>query len=201
MLIVPADVAAAPTSLPDERSLALGAIFSSTDSVAAMGVLDAEAHGMLHSLVFGEGVVNDATSIVLLRAVQGIRCGAVREAGCGAGRCKGGIGGGLQGAGCELPAVEARGPQPSCSDAARTTSPPIVQPHQPADGRDAGHGVPIVPVVVHDVAGCGCGRGPRLRLPHPPLLCQAALHRQVGGWGEVQGQGGELPTVAAGWQL
>ena len=32
---------------------------------------------MLFSLVFGEGVVNDAVSIVLLRAVQGIRCALV----------------------------------------------------------------------------------------------------------------------------
>ena len=82
------------------RSLALGAIFSSTDSVAAMGVLDAEAHGMLHSLVFGEGVVNDATSIVLLRAVQGIRCVRVRCGGRG-GVVQRGAGGGEERAGRE----------------------------------------------------------------------------------------------------
>ncbi len=37
-------------------------------------VLDQDRSPMLFSLVFGEGVVNDAVSIVLLRAVQGIRC-------------------------------------------------------------------------------------------------------------------------------
>ena len=34
-----------------------------------------EATPTLYSLIFGEGVVNDATSIVLLRAVQKIRHG------------------------------------------------------------------------------------------------------------------------------
>lgn len=34
---------------------------------------------MLYSLVFGEGIVNDATSIVLLRAVQKIRQVGQRE--------------------------------------------------------------------------------------------------------------------------
>ncbi|KAI7841304.1 hypothetical protein COHA_004923 [Chlorella ohadii] len=54
-------------------SLSLGAIFSASDSVAALQVLDQDRSPMLFSLVFGEGVVNDAVSIVLLRAVQGIR--------------------------------------------------------------------------------------------------------------------------------
>ncbi|KAL4426691.1 hypothetical protein ABPG77_004747 [Micractinium sp. CCAP 211/92] len=54
-------------------SLSLGTVFSSTDSVAALQILDADQAPMLYSLVFGEGIVNDATSIVLLRAVQKIR--------------------------------------------------------------------------------------------------------------------------------
>jgi NhaP-type Na+/H+ or K+/H+ antiporter len=54
-------------------SLSLGAIFSASDSVAALQVLDQDRSPMLFSLLFGEGVVNDAVSIVLLRAVQGIR--------------------------------------------------------------------------------------------------------------------------------
>ncbi|GAB4816740.1 hypothetical protein N2152v2_003786 [Parachlorella kessleri] len=53
-------------------SLALGAIFSSSDSIATLQMLDQEATPLLYSLVFGEGVVNDATSIVLLRAIQRI---------------------------------------------------------------------------------------------------------------------------------
>ncbi|CAI5469958.1 unnamed protein product [Closterium sp. Yama58-4] len=50
--------------------LALGVIFSATDSVSVLQVLDQEEQPLVYSLVFGEGVVNDATSIVLFRAVQ-----------------------------------------------------------------------------------------------------------------------------------
>ncbi|KAE8701464.1 Sodium/hydrogen exchanger 2 [Hibiscus syriacus] len=45
--------------------LALGAIFSATDSV-----LNQDETPLLYSVVFGEGVVNDATSIVLFNAIQ-----------------------------------------------------------------------------------------------------------------------------------
>lgn len=60
---------------PEHRlrdSLALGTVFSSSDSVAALQILDPEATPVLYSLVFGEGVVNDASAIVLLRAVEKI---------------------------------------------------------------------------------------------------------------------------------
>ncbi|KAJ7522859.1 hypothetical protein O6H91_18G029700 [Diphasiastrum complanatum] len=50
--------------------LALGAIFSATDSVCTLQVLSQDETPFLYSLVFGEGVVNDATSVVLFRAVQ-----------------------------------------------------------------------------------------------------------------------------------
>ena len=73
--------------------LALGVIFAATDSVAVLQVCllrlwqqafsrgPAEARAcaqvlqqdrmpLLYSLVFGEGVINDATSVALLRAVQ-----------------------------------------------------------------------------------------------------------------------------------
>ncbi|KAI3749299.1 hypothetical protein L2E82_19906 [Cichorium intybus] len=49
--------------------LALGAIFSATDSVCALQVLNQEETPLLYSLVFGEGVVNDATSVVLFNAI------------------------------------------------------------------------------------------------------------------------------------
>ncbi|XP_052303116.1 sodium/hydrogen exchanger 1 isoform X2 [Populus trichocarpa] len=49
--------------------LGLGAIFSATDSVCTLQVLDQEETPLLYSLVFGEGVVNDATSIVLFNAI------------------------------------------------------------------------------------------------------------------------------------
>ncbi|XP_022771028.1 sodium/hydrogen exchanger 2-like isoform X4 [Durio zibethinus] len=50
--------------------LALGAIFSATDSVCTLQVLNQDETPLLYSIVFGEGVVNDATSIVLFNAIQ-----------------------------------------------------------------------------------------------------------------------------------
>lgn len=49
--------------------LAMGAIFAATDSVATLQVLDRDSMPGLFSLVFGEGVINDAVSVVLLGAV------------------------------------------------------------------------------------------------------------------------------------
>ncbi|KAK7305194.1 hypothetical protein VNO77_43095 [Canavalia gladiata] len=50
--------------------LAIGTIFSSTDTVCTLQVLHQDETPLLYSLVFGEGVVNDATSVVLFNAVQ-----------------------------------------------------------------------------------------------------------------------------------
>lgn len=50
--------------------LAIGTIFSSTDTVCTLQVLHQDETPLLYSLVFGEGVVNDATSVVLFHAVQ-----------------------------------------------------------------------------------------------------------------------------------
>lgn len=50
--------------------LALGVIFAATDSVAVLQVLKQDRTPLLYSLVFGEGVMNDATAVALLRAVQ-----------------------------------------------------------------------------------------------------------------------------------
>ncbi|XP_009777204.1 sodium/hydrogen exchanger 1-like [Nicotiana sylvestris] len=50
--------------------LAIGAIFSATDSVCTLQVLNQDETPLLYSLVFGEGVLNDATSVVLFNAVQ-----------------------------------------------------------------------------------------------------------------------------------
>ncbi|KAK4388480.1 Sodium/hydrogen exchanger 2 [Sesamum angolense] len=48
--------------------LAIGAIFAATDSVCTLQVLSQDETPLLYSLVFGEGVVNDATSAGLLSA-------------------------------------------------------------------------------------------------------------------------------------
>ena len=55
---------------PLQDCLALGVIFAATDSVAVLQVLKQDKMPLLYSLVFGEGVINDATSVALLRAVQ-----------------------------------------------------------------------------------------------------------------------------------
>ncbi|KAM7274053.1 hypothetical protein ACFE04_028717 [Oxalis oulophora] len=60
------------TSLNTEAYLAIGAVLSSTDSVCTLQVLNQDDTPFLYSAVFGEGVVNDATSIVLFNAVQSI---------------------------------------------------------------------------------------------------------------------------------
>ncbi|KAK9803320.1 hypothetical protein WJX73_001939 [Symbiochloris irregularis] len=63
-------VAQLPNSLNLSDCLALGVIFAATDSVAVLQVLQQDRMPLLYSLVFGEGVINDATSVALLRAVQ-----------------------------------------------------------------------------------------------------------------------------------
>ncbi|KAM7508490.1 hypothetical protein LguiA_018943 [Lonicera macranthoides] len=60
------------TSLNIQGHLAIGAILSATDSVCTLQVLNQEETPFLYSVVFGEGVVNDATSIVLFNAVQSL---------------------------------------------------------------------------------------------------------------------------------
>ncbi|KAK9041874.1 hypothetical protein V6N11_016963 [Hibiscus sabdariffa] len=60
------------TSLSTQDFLAVGAILSATDSVCTLQVLNQDETPFLYSVIFGEGVVNDATSIVLYNAVQTI---------------------------------------------------------------------------------------------------------------------------------
>lgn len=50
--------------------MALGAIFATTDSVAVLQVLEQDRAPLLFNLVFGEGVINDATTVALLRTIQ-----------------------------------------------------------------------------------------------------------------------------------
>nr|POE53970.1 sodium/hydrogen exchanger 3 [Quercus suber] len=60
------------TSLDIQDYLAVGAILSATDSVCTLQVLNQDETPLLYSIVFGEGVVNDATSIALFNAVQSL---------------------------------------------------------------------------------------------------------------------------------
>ena len=59
--------------------LALGAIFAATDSVAVLQVLEPSRAPLLFSLVFGEGVVNDATTVALLRTVAALTASSSDE--------------------------------------------------------------------------------------------------------------------------
>ena len=59
-----------PDRLLLQDCLALGAIFATTDSVAVLQVLEQDRAPLLFSFVFGEGVINDATTVALLRTVQ-----------------------------------------------------------------------------------------------------------------------------------
>ncbi|CAN1285299.1 Sodium/hydrogen exchanger 2 [Linum perenne] len=52
---------------------ALGAIFAATDSVCTLQILNQDQTPLLYSLVFGEGVVNDATSVTGLVSAYIIR--------------------------------------------------------------------------------------------------------------------------------
>ncbi|XP_044470105.1 sodium/hydrogen exchanger 1-like isoform X1 [Mangifera indica] len=60
------------TDLDIQEYLAVGAILSATDSVCTLQVLSQDETPFLYSVVFGEGVVNDATSIVIYNAVQSL---------------------------------------------------------------------------------------------------------------------------------
>ncbi|XP_073008458.1 sodium/hydrogen exchanger 1-like [Typha latifolia] len=55
--------------------LTIGAIFSATNSVCTLQVLNQDETPLLYSLVFGEGIVNDATSIVLFNALESLDLG------------------------------------------------------------------------------------------------------------------------------
>ncbi|XP_077239880.1 sodium/hydrogen exchanger 1-like isoform X2 [Tasmannia lanceolata] len=57
-------------SLDIGNYLAIGAIFSATDSVCTCLLLNQDETPLLYSLVFGEGVVNDATAVVLFNAIH-----------------------------------------------------------------------------------------------------------------------------------
>lgn len=60
------------TSLDLQDYLAIGSILSATDSVCTLQVLSQDETPFLYSIVFGEGVVNDATSVVLFNAIQSL---------------------------------------------------------------------------------------------------------------------------------
>jgi len=53
------------------QCMKLAAVLSAADEVATMGLIPERKHPKLSAILFGEGVVNDAVSILLFRAVSG----------------------------------------------------------------------------------------------------------------------------------
>lgn len=56
--------------LHTKECLLLAAVLCATDTVAALTIVKEKSFPTLNSILFGEGVVNDAISILLFRAVE-----------------------------------------------------------------------------------------------------------------------------------
>jgi NhaP-type Na+/H+ or K+/H+ antiporter len=56
--------------LRTKECLLLASILCATDTVAAISIVKEKTFPTLNSILFGEGVVNDAVSILLFRAVE-----------------------------------------------------------------------------------------------------------------------------------
>ena len=58
--------------LSTKECLLLASVLCATDTVAALTILKEKSFPTLNSILFGEGVVNDAVSILLYRAVENL---------------------------------------------------------------------------------------------------------------------------------
>jgi sodium/hydrogen exchanger 3 len=58
--------------LTTKECLLFASVLCATDTIAAISVIKEDKYPQLHSIVFGEGVINDAVSIALFRAVENI---------------------------------------------------------------------------------------------------------------------------------
>jgi len=56
--------------LSQKECLLLASVLCATDTVAALTIVKEKTYPTLNSILFGEGVVNDAVSILLFRAVE-----------------------------------------------------------------------------------------------------------------------------------
>ena len=56
--------------LHTKECLLLASVLCATDTVAALTIVKEKQFPTLNSILFGEGVVNDAVSILLFRAVE-----------------------------------------------------------------------------------------------------------------------------------
>lgn len=59
-------------NISTNAALALGAVLASSDAVAVLTIVKEEEAPHLFSILFGEGIVNDAIAIILFKSVQDI---------------------------------------------------------------------------------------------------------------------------------
>lgn len=141
---------------------------------SAPQVLDQESSPVLFSLIFGEGVVNDATSIVLLRAVQRIRRGCAAPPArllCGAHARGGKLRAGDERLAPTAPAGGTLCPPASCC----ALCPSHLQEELSAECRHIEPHRPQLWPAVCAVPAAGRRRGPLLRFPHQAILCSVRL--------------------------
>jgi NhaP-type Na+/H+ or K+/H+ antiporter len=58
--------------LLNKECLLLASVLCATDTVAALTIVKEKSFPTLNSILFGEGVVNDAVAILLFHAVEGL---------------------------------------------------------------------------------------------------------------------------------
>ena len=61
-----------PLRLLTKECLLLASVLCATDTVAALSIVKEKNFPTLNSILFGEGVVNDAVAILLFHAVEGM---------------------------------------------------------------------------------------------------------------------------------
>ncbi len=61
-----------PNRLMSKECLLLASVLCATDTVAALSIVKEKSFPTLNSILFGEGVVNDAVAILLFHAVEGM---------------------------------------------------------------------------------------------------------------------------------
>ena len=58
--------------LLNKECLLLASVLCATDTVAALSIVKEKSYPTLNSILFGEGVVNDAVAILLFHAIEGM---------------------------------------------------------------------------------------------------------------------------------
>lgn len=56
----------------NKECMLLASVLCATDTVAALSIVKEKSFPTLNSILFGEGVVNDAVAILLFHAVEGL---------------------------------------------------------------------------------------------------------------------------------